>query len=461
MAKNDIYTKKNFSAILWSCHNIIRGNDKLSPEAAFDEISKVLFIKICKERYYSSTGGVYGSEVYKQEKETYGENNSIPYYQELFRETKEKFADDEIFEKSEKLRIKEGSFESILKELETYNLATIDDDVKGVAFESFLSKTFRGELGQFFTPRTIVDFMVGVLNPQEGERICDPCCGSGGFLIKAFEYVKSLINRNHPQEAVWRIKELSNKQIYGTDANPRMARIAKMNMIMHGDGHSGVYHHDGLLNIGEIEDGSFDVIITNPPFGARVDKQSKITEEDGLPQKFVGKKIVSLFKISKYSTATEVLFIERCLNLLKQGKRMGIVLPEGVLGNGTSKRVREFVEARARILLIVSLPVDVFASAGASVKSSIVFLQKFTESERNEWEAAKQEMTCELKRGGRYTDSEIADMVAVRLRERFSYEVAMSDIAFAGIDAQGDEAKNQLPELLKEYQKYTDKEKTE
>lgn len=455
MAKNDIYTKKNFSSILWNCHNIIRGNDKLSPEAAFDEISKVLFIKICKERYYPSAEGVYGEEEYKREKDKYDASNSqVPYFQQLFQETKEKYADDEIFEKSEKLRIKESSFESILTELETYNLATIDDDVKGVAFESFLSKTFRGELGQFFTPRTIVDFMVNVLDPKVGEKICDPCCGSGGFLIKAFEYVRNQINRDYSTDAEWKIKELSNKQIYGTDANPRMARIAKMNMIMHGDGHSGVFHHDGLLNIGNIKDGTFDVIITNPPFGARIDKNSKITEEDGLPENYLGKKIVSLYKISKYSTATEVLFIERCLKLLKPGKRMGIVLPEGVLGTGNMKRVREFVEARARILLIVSLPVEVFASAGASVKSSIVFLQKFTEEERKQREVYTKEIVKTLKSGKKYTDSEIADRVAVSLREHFSYDVPMSEIQYAGIDAQGDEAKNQLPELLIEFKKY-------
>lgn len=456
MAK-DIYTKKNFSSILWNCHNIIRGNDKLSPEAAFDEISKILFIKICRERYRPSSEGVYGGEDYKKEKEEYDASSLLimPYFQQLFQETKEKYADDEIFEKSEKLRIKESSFESILTELEAFNLATIDDDVKGVAFESFLSKTFRGELGQFFTPRTIVDFMVNILDPKVGEKICDPCCGSGGFLIKAFEHVRNQINRDYSTDVEWRIKELSNKQIYGTDANPRMARIAKMNMIMHGDGHSGVFHHDGLLNIGNINDGTFDVIITNPPFGAHIDKNSKITEEDGLPENYLGKKIVSLYKISKYSTATEVLFIERCLNLLKPGKRMGIVLPEGVLGTGSMKRVREFVEARARILLIVSLPVEVFASAGASVKSSIVFLQKFTEEERKQRETYAKEIAKKLKSGKDYTDSEIADRVAVALRENFSYDVAMSEILYAGIDAQGDEAKNQLPELLSEYKKYS------
>lgn len=132
--------------------------------------------------------------------------------------------------------------------------------MKGLAFESFLSKTFGGGLGQFFTPRTILDFMLNVLDPKVGEKLCDLCCGFGGFLIKAFEYVRNQINRDYPTEAEWRIKELSNKQIYGTDANPRMTRKAKMNMIMHGNGHSGVFHHDGLLNIGNITDGSYALI---------------------------------------------------------------------------------------------------------------------------------------------------------------------------------------------------------
>ena len=97
---------------------------------------------------------------------------------------------------NETVRIRENSFEAIVKELEKYNLSTTSDDVKGIAFEQFLGRTFRGELGQFFTPRTVVDFMVDVLDPQEGEVICDPCCGSGGFLIKAFEYVRAQIEAN-------------------------------------------------------------------------------------------------------------------------------------------------------------------------------------------------------------------------------------------------------------------------
>lgn len=248
---------------------------------------------------------------------------SPDYYQFLFNKTKEDFAKDHLFDENETIKIRENSFEQIVKELQVYNLSTTSDDVKGIAFEQFLGRTFRGELGQFFTPRTIVDFMVSVLDPQEGEYICDPCCGSGGFLIRAFEYVrehienevevrkedvkKSLFTDDYSKlpkkeqekndqkvidafskmnyeldinNPMGRLRSLSFDCIYGTDANPRMARTAKMNMIMHGDGHGGVHHHDGLLNVNGIWEGRFDVILTNPPFGARIDKELKITEAD-------------------------------------------------------------------------------------------------------------------------------------------------------------------------------------
>ena len=114
----------------------------------------------------------------------------------MFLNTKEQFKNDHLFEENEIIKIRETSFKSILKLLEKYNLSDTSDDVKGIAFEQFLGRTFRGELGQFFTPRTIVDFMTEVLDPQEGELVCDPCCGSGGFLIKAFDYIKEKIEKD-------------------------------------------------------------------------------------------------------------------------------------------------------------------------------------------------------------------------------------------------------------------------
>ena len=142
-----------------------------------------------------------------------------------------------------------------------------------------------------------------------------------------------------------RLKVLSHNCIFGTDANPRMARTAKMNMIMHGDGHGGVHHHDGLLNVNGIFENRFDVILTNPPFGSRVEKSLKITEADKFTDEAkikhyterygeeyvaaleqvngnVGKSLLSLYDSGQLSGLTEVLFIERCLRLLKPGGRL-------------------------------------------------------------------------------------------------------------------------------------------
>ena len=128
----------------------------------------------------------------------------------LFDKTKEDFAKDDLFEPNDTIKIKEASFEAIVEKLQIYNLSNTADDVKGIAFEKFLGKTFRGELGQFFTPRTIVNFIIDILDPQEGEIMCDPCCGSGGFLIRAFEYVREKIEND-----IQRTKNRLKKQLLG------------------------------------------------------------------------------------------------------------------------------------------------------------------------------------------------------------------------------------------------------
>lgn len=548
------FTRDEFSRLLFKCHNIIRNNDKLSPEAAFDEISKILFIKIRYERTNSGTQ-IFSKEEFLKQKKMYDavkSKESPDYYQFLFNKTKEDFAKDHLFDENETIKIRENSFEQIVKELQVYNLSTTSDDVKGIAFEQFLGRTFRGELGQFFTPRTIVDFMVSVLDPQEGEYICDPCCGSGGFLIRAFEYVrehienevevrkedvkKSLFTDDYSKlpkkeqekndqkvidafskmnyeldinNPMGRLRSLSFDCIYGTDANPRMARTAKMNMIMHGDGHGGVHHHDGLLNVNGIWEGRFDVILTNPPFGARIDKELKITEADRFTdiekikayEKRYGKEnydnalkqvndhidqpILDLFQIGKFSGLTEVLFIERCLNLLKPGGRMGIVLPEGVLNNTNLQKVRDFVESKAKILLIVSIPQDVFMAAGATVKPSLLFFKKFTENEAEEYnriyiqashevEAKYDEEMTDIdaklaKRGKKALSKDekkslrarkkelvalIENEIKVLVKERFDYVIPIAEVQKAGISTTGAKIENELEPLEKEFTEY-------
>lgn len=548
------FTRDEFSRLLFKCHNIIRNNDKLSPEAAFDEISKILFIKIRYERTNSGTQ-IFSKDAFTKLKNAYNNMKSKDapeFYQFLFEKTKEDFAKDHLFDENETIKIRENSFEQIVKELQVYNLSTTSDDVKGIAFEQFLGRTFRGELGQFFTPRTIVDFMVSVLDPQEGEYVCDPCCGSGGFLIRAFEYVrehienevevrkedvkKSLFTDNYSklpkkeQEKIdqkvidafnkmnyeldinnpmGRLCSLSFDCIYGTDANPRMARTAKMNMIMHGDGHGGVHHHDGLLNVNGIWEGRFDVILTNPPFGARIDKELKITEADRFTdiekikayEKRYGKEnydnalkqvndhinqpILDLFQIGKFSGLTEVLFIERCLNLLKPGGRMGIVLPEGVLNNTNLQKVRDFVESKAKILLIVSIPQDVFMAAGATVKPSLLFFKKFTENEAEEYnriyiqasheveakydeemtdidaklaKRGKEALSKDEKKSLRARKKELVALIENEIKalvkERFDYVIPIAEVQKAGISTTGAKIENELEPLEKEFTEY-------
>ena len=461
--------------MLHRCHNIIRNIEKLDPAAAFDEIAKILFMKVYVERSLlkGQRDNKFTKEYFEKAKK-YNPN----YLEWLFDSTKKDFAKDQIFLKDEKINLKEHTTIKIIEELQIYNLSLTSTDIKGIAFERFLGRTFRGEIGQFFTPRSIVEFMVEIIDPLENEISCDPASGSGGFLIRIFskvrediqkdiikqyeEYRQKLVGnktndkittdeasklnkkyeelnkelQNDSKSIHTRLFKLSNYCIFGTDANDRMARTSKMNMIMHGDGHGGIHHHNGLLNINGIFENRFDVILTNPPFGSQVEKEDVIQASDAqlrLPEygeelekgkRFairdgfeeyvkeyyslygksiyenaqsqildnIGKPIASLFKLKPnlQSDKTEHLFINRCLDLLKPGGRMGIVLPEGVFNTPNAEYVRKFVEGRAFVRAVISLPSETFNSTKASVKCSILFLQKFDTQTQQKWDALLQ-----------------------------------------------------------------------
>lgn len=527
---NRPFSRDEFQRLLFKCHSIIRNNDKLSPESAFDEISKILFIKM---QYEKKNGNdfIFTLEEFKRLEKEYN-GTGAAFLNHLFDETRAGFSKYRLFEEHETIRIKQAGFEQIIGELEPYNLADTADDVRGIAFEEFLGKTFRGELGQFFTPRTIVDFMVKILDPTEGEMVCDPCCGSGGFLIKTFQHIRSKIVKairiawynktkswlsddfehlspgDQREILKWMNHELSEldttpgtkshysilndhctHKLFGADANPRMARVAKMNMVMHGDGSRGVYHHDGLLDVGGIFENTFDIILTNPPFGAWVSRDVTVNARD-IPsderdimrlvlehgnkyrdslerlREHVDKSLPDLFDLGKVTTLTEVLFLERCLRLLKPGGRMGIVLPEGVLNAGNLQKVREYVEDRARILLIVSLPREVFLSSGATIKPSVVFLKKFTKEEARHYKSVartvtgeiKKKYTAALKRAGKKhlkdIDTRIHDEIRREIKRRCNYEILLADVRKAGISSTGTPDENQLPGIARHFETY-------
>ena len=449
------FNRREFQDLLFKCHSILRDVHKMDPGRAFDTISKVLFVKMYVER--TGLHGTFRLE-YLDRRAAGRMPNDPLVHDGLFELTKDYYRADDLFSDTDRLEVSEETFRRIVKELERFDLSKTGDDIKGLAFERFLGTTFRGELGQFFTPRPVVDFMVSLLDPREGELICDPAAGSGGFLIRAFEHVRGRIasaiqadkdkakaeleakgfepeeeeaqidqafaalnrellaadDENRPVDT--RMGRLAWRCIFGCDAEPRAARTAKMNMIMHGDGHGGIHHHDGLVDINGIFPTRFDVVMTNPPFGSNVGNDQKVDggEETRIHKDdawraaclerygdawelshqrmldAAGTNILDLFEIGKgkANRATEIIFVERCLSLLKPGGRMGIVLPDGNLNNPSLLWLRRWCEGKARILAVVSLPEETFRSADATVKASLVFFRRFTAADEAAWEAA-------------------------------------------------------------------------
>lgn len=543
IAKLKTFKEDEFADLLHQCHNVIRNRDKLDPAAAFDEIAKILFVKVAAERDMKKRrerNNLFTVEFLDSQRLT---DDPLG---DLFQKTKKIYQDDQIFDEDEEINLKAATGREIVKQLERYNLSDTSEDIKGIAFERFLGRTFRGEIGQFFTPRTIVEFMIRMIEPKEGDIICDPASGSGGFLIRFFEIVRQQIladadnqyqafkaelekkkglsetkkaemlrekfakiqlelDQHQRHSRLW---NLANRCIYGTDANDRMARTSKMNMIMHGDGHGGVHHHDGFINVNGIFEGRFDIILTNPPFGASVEPSDLVHDVDAMVSReavkryteeygdlytdamervraAVNKPIASLFELPKGEKSkikTEILFIERCLSLLKPGGRLGIVLPEGIFNNPSLAYVREFCENRAFIRAVVSLPQEAFFSSGASVKASLLFLQKFTSAEESffrtkhsiadaeiegklerEMQAIESEITerikiawdtgdevdvkrikNELKISQRATAEKMAKETRSRLKELFSYPIFLYEAEYVGITATGEDTYNEL-----------------
>lgn len=448
LSKLKEFKEDEFADLLHQCHNVIRNREKKDPAAAFDEIAKILFVKVWVEREMRRKRQRQNLFTVEFLDSQLGDNP----LDVLFQQTKEFYKADRIFKGDDRINLKPATGREIVRRLEQYNLSATSEDIKGIAFERFLGRTFRGEIGQFFTPRSIVEFMIRMIEPEEEDIICDPASGSGGFLIRFFEIVREqiladidstyqkyskdldsqklpekkkaeLLNKRYEelQEEIRqdrkgsRLWKLANRCIYGTDANDRMARTSKMNMIMHGDGHGGVHHHDGFINVNGIFEERFDIVLTNPPFGANVEPSDVILETDvSVPYEEerryeeeygdlyrealarvranLNEPIAKLFELPKSESGkvkTEILFIERCLSLLNPGGRLGIVLPEGVLNNPSLAYVREFCEDRAFILAVVSLPQETFYSSQASVKASLLFMQKFNEKEKAELNGIK------------------------------------------------------------------------
>jgi type I restriction enzyme M protein len=368
--------------VVGRCHDIIRNEEGFDPTIAFDEMTKLLFAKMQDEREVEQSFKDDRDRTPKSEYEFRIGKDELPEdvslaTKEVFERAKNKYP--EIFEgttediKSIKLRF--PTIFHIVQILQSYTLQETSIDIKGSTYEKFIKGTFTGKgLGQFFTPREIVDFMVDMVEPKRGHLVLDPACGSGGFLIASMDRVFDEIDwlytqrgLDNPRQEKWRF---ATKNLFGIDLNERMTWVAKMNMVMHGDGHGGIFTYNALKDSERIQPildilknrGGFDVILTNPPFG------SKVADQDLL----VGYRLGT----GRKRQLTEVLFLERCLRLLKSDGILGIVLPDSVLSNVSSEYVIDFLDNQAVWEAVVSLPPETFVPYGSGVKASLVFLRK-------------------------------------------------------------------------------------
>ena len=328
-----------------------------------------------------------------------------------------KKVDQEVFK--DNIRLNAQKVRTVVSYLEGVNLTKTDLDAKGRAFETFMGSYFRGDFGQFFTPRPIVNFIVEALPITEESKVLDTSCGSGGFLLYALDKVRRRADEFIPYDKTgiesvehWRFwHDFASKKLYGIEINEQIARTAKMNMIIHDDGHTNVIASDGLLKsevLTEINKGfaynSFDFIITNPPFGSAV----KQTEKSYLHQYKFGNKDVSWLDTKNSAVQnrdtqnTEVLFIEQDYNFLKEGGFLAIVIPDGILTNSTMQYVRDSIEEWYRIVAVVSMPQTAFTATGAGVKSSVLFLRKWSAEQTEKIRSKKLSIQDRLKEEADY-----------------------------------------------------------
>jgi len=393
-----VVTEEELTTKFKQAHNALWAGGELDPSAAFDELDKLIFCKLVDEEPEKlgqpprKEGQPYDFQFIKD----IDEETSIKKLAERMHKLYEigRSRDKEVFK--EGIRLSPQRIKTVVGFLEDINLGKTDLDSKGRAFETFMDSFFRGNFGQFFTPRKIVSFIVSVLPIKNSSMVLDTSCGSGGFLLHALDKVRKQADKYYPnyktivKEATRHYKhwhDFAEKNLFGIEINEQIARVAKMNMIIHDDGHTNVVSCDGLLPNDEIEsktgnkglkNNTFDFIVTNPPFGSTVKQiEQAYTGNYATFHKEINWLEVNSKRVQRPNQSTEVLFIEQCFEFLKAGGFLAIVIPDGILTNSTLQYVRDWIAEHFRIIAIISMPQTAFAATGAGVKSSIMFLRKY------------------------------------------------------------------------------------
>ena len=386
----------DLKASLRRCHNYIYANQGIQKAEAFHELQKLIFCKVLDEkevvdelRFF-----VLGDErkSIAGQRRLYDERISP-----LFDEVKGRYP--YIFEFDEKIKLKLKVLAYVVSELQRYSLLNTQADIKGQAYEELVGANLRGDRGEYFTPRNVCDMSVRMVFSLHSNRkisslkVLDCCCGTGGFLVSvinflrekitAFEKAKGGSGEEIHNRVGIRIKELAEQNIFGMDINPFLVRTTQMNLVMHGDGSANVFQGDSLASPGEWEDefarnkikqGSFDIVVTNPPFGG----QANVDDPHTLSRYELS---ILESKDTRNFMPAEQLFVESALKYVKHGGLLAIVLPRSIANNPGLMFIRKWLIKNTRIVASIDLPKETFAEGGGVPNPSVLILQRLTREE--------------------------------------------------------------------------------
>lgn len=451
-----------------SAHDALWGGGALAPTTAFDELDKLIFCKIWDERWRDndpkSKGQPFNFQIIHYPEDQQNNKAKVELekrIRDLYEHGRKK--DPEVFK--DDIKLDKHKIYTVVQYLQDINLSKTDLDAKGLAFQSFMGEFFRGDFGQFFTPKPIVEFIVTAIGVNKDWKILDTSCGSGGFLLHALKAVRDDANEIFSDEIgstswrdYWHI--FAEKHLFGIEINEQISRVAKMNMIIHDDGHTNIITNDGLKNNRTLEienrnlnfqDGTFDLIMTNPPFGSKI-KADEVGyyKEYELFEKNLGfteikERITDDNNKNKWraSQNTEVMFLERCYKYLnEENGYLAIVVPDGILTNSSSQYVRDWLIEKFRILAIVSLPQHTFAHVKAGVKSSVLFLKKHPKVLTKKFEQTLSDVKAVVREQKGLNKEQQTERILELYKEHIlkysnNYEVLMIEIENIGYDATG------------------------
>jgi type I restriction enzyme M protein len=359
-------------------------------EVLAQQLINLIFCKIYDEKFTKADGIVTFRAGIDEEPEEVATR-----IKKLFITVKKRFSD--VLDVRDEITLDDRSLYYVVGELQLFSLTNSPRDAIADAFEVFIGRAIKGGQGQFFTPRNVVKMIVQILDPEPDDCILDPACGSGGFLVESLKYCWDKTESEckklgwpEPEIEIEKQK-IAIKNFRGIDKDSFLAKVAKSYMALIGDGRGGVFCENSLENPKnwskktqtEIKMEAFDIVMTNPPFGAKIPiKGSEILKqfEFGHSWSYDKKKTEwTKGKLKEHETP-QILFIERCLQFLKPGGKLGIVLPDGILGNDKLGYIRKMIISKATILAIIDVPIETFMPH-TSTKTSILILEKYRENE--------------------------------------------------------------------------------